>query len=227
MATNTYINIDMREATLLADLAGIRVDLDCAREFAVLLKDSYGSAEKTQPAISDALSIAFLIKYSRPFARSGGVRMRLDDDALKILTDEERRLHFRLLAIRNKYIAHSVNAFEDSQPVARYWEERVQNEGITSIEVVHTRLVGLGPMETDEVIKLTEKLLEYVWSRYNTEKVRLLEIVRQISLDELFRRFGVHSANIDTKHPEKPRSVLGLGNKDGGAIDPAQRPAGG
>ena len=206
MATNTYVNIDLPEATALADLAGIRVDLINAREWAVLLKESYGSRQKEQPSFSEALSTAVLIKYSRPFAK--GVRMRLREDALKILTDKDRRLHLRLLAIRDKYIAHSVNAFEDSQPVARYWEERVHSEGITSVEVTHSRVVGLGPMEADEVIKLTEKLLEYVCSRYDLEKAKVLEIVRRIPLDELFKRFGVRSADLDTRNPEKRRRPL-------------------
>lgn len=212
MATNTYINIDLPETVPLADLMGIRVDLLSARELAALLKETYKANQNEKLKLIEALSIAVLIKYSRPFARSGGVRMRLGEDALNVFTGPQQKEHSRILEIRNKYVAHSVNEFEDSQPVARYWKERVHSEGITSIEVVHTRVTGLSSTDADSIIELTDKLLGYVDSRLQAEKTKVLEMIRQIPIDDLLRKFRTRSAHIDVRNPDKRRSGPGRGD---------------
>ena len=45
MATNTFIEVDLPEAADLADLTGIRYDLDSARSFAQMLKGIFGAEQ--------------------------------------------------------------------------------------------------------------------------------------------------------------------------------------
>ena len=99
------------------------------------------SQKKPDWNLVDPLSTAVLVRYSRLFVT--GVRARLGEEALQTLSGPQREKHIRLRAFRDKHIAHSVNAFEDNQPVARYWVERVKEEGITSVECNHTRIAGL------------------------------------------------------------------------------------
>src|SRR5215467_12191895 len=103
--------------------------------------------------------VATIIRYARAFS---GVRLKLYKDAGSILTDEQRSKHDHLMLIRSKYIAHSVNAFEESQPVARYRVERVKEEGITSIACNHRRIVGLSEQDLTDIIDLASTWLNYV-----------------------------------------------------------------
>jgi hypothetical protein len=112
MATDTFVELGhMPEAEMLASYASIEYDLRAARRFAQCQLDQHkeGSWE-----YSDAFTIAALVMYSRPFVT--GVRHRLDNAALNTFTPEQRAKHEYFRAVRDKHVAHSVNAFEESQP---------------------------------------------------------------------------------------------------------------
>jgi hemerythrin-like domain-containing protein len=125
-----------------------------------------------------------------------------------VLTDQQRYKHEYFMAIRDKYIAHSVNAFEESQPVARYWVERVQEEGITSIECNHRRIAGLSEQEFQDIIDLASTWLKYVQQQLREEKNRLLPIVQKIPLQDLFQSAPKFTPAPDTSQPQKRRSRL-------------------
>jgi len=209
MATYSFVNIDLPEAARLADLTGIRNDLRTAREFAVLLKDNYRAKTDDKLRATEALQIAALIRYCRPFGT--GVRLKLNPNDLVSLTDQERKAHRRLIDIRDKFVAHSINAFEDSQPIARYCEERVRNEGIISIGVVYAWASSLAPADADTLIGLADKWAEFVDSKIAEEQKKVLGLVRQIPLEELFRRFSARSPQIDHENPHKRRPRLRQG----------------
>ena len=130
MADHTWVDLQIAEAARLADLSGILLDLQCARDFAQMLAAEF-TATKTNWRLVEPLSIAAAVMYSRPF--SGRVRHRLREEDLKILSSEQRAAHDHLRAYRDKHVAHSVNAFEENIPRAYYCVERVKEEGITSI----------------------------------------------------------------------------------------------
>src|SRR5262249_38926199 len=127
MATNSFIEFRLDEAQALADYTGIAFDLRTARDFATAILEE---SKKPEPnfSLSDPFMITTIIRYARAFA--SGVRLKLYEEGGFILTDEQRLKHDRFWTLRDKYIAHSVNAFEESQPIARYWVERVEEEGI-------------------------------------------------------------------------------------------------
>ena len=186
MATNAFIEIDLREASDLADLTGIRYDLESARSFAQMLKGEYEAAQ-TNWALADPLTAAILVRYSRPFVT--GVRTRrLTEEALNVLSEPQRQKHDRLRAFRDKHVAHSVNAFEENQPVARYWVERVQKEGITSVECNHMRVVGLSLDDIEDVIELATEMIAHVDDRLAREKAMVLEVVRAMPVEEVLGR---------------------------------------
>ena len=182
MATNTFVEIHFPEAAELADLTGILYDLESARSMAQLLVKVLDD-EKLRRDFVDPLSTAILVRYSRPFVT--GVRKWLGEEGLKVLDSQQRKKHERLRAFRDKHIAHSVNAFEENQPVARYWLERVKDEGITSIECNHTRIIGMSSADLEDVIELSTAMLSYVEARLKEEKTRVLEIVRQIPVEQI------------------------------------------
>lgn len=182
MATHSFVEFDLLEASNLADLTGIRYDLESARTFAIKLRN-FMEEEPPNFDFVDALTTAILVRYSRPF--SSGVRKRLGQKALDELSDHQRQIHERLRCFRDKHIAHSVNSYEENQPVARFVEERVDVEGVYSVECHHSRVVGLSSVEIDNVIELTSAMLNYVNCVLEKEKQIILAKIRSMPFEEL------------------------------------------
>jgi|WetSurMetagenome_2_1015567.scaffolds.fasta_scaffold933758_2 hypothetical protein len=73
MATWRFVNIDFKEAYLLADLAGIRNDLEAANEICDLLGKGIEMKEGIKAfTMPEALSAAAVVRYARAF--KSGVR---------------------------------------------------------------------------------------------------------------------------------------------------------
>ena len=199
MALHTFVEFEMREAEELADLTGIRYDLDSARSLARKLQ-TVMEEEKPDFELVDALTTAIVVRYLRPF--SAGVRRRLKEETPDKLSMSQRRQHERLRDFRNKHIAHSVNAFEENQPVARYVEERVDCEGVYAVECHHDRVVGLNSSETEDLIELTTFLIEYVDRLLDKERNVVLEKVRSVPFEQLMAQSGKRTSsrrNLDIK----------------------------
>jgi hypothetical protein len=147
MATNAFVEIDIEAAAYLADLTGIAHDFERAKHFAEQLKEMI---EGGIHHVHEPMTIAILIRYSRPFV--SGVRYHLNERDLEELSPEQRAAHDGFILWRNKHIAHSVNVFEENQPVARYWVERFDDEGFSSVECNSTELAGMSLCNVEMVI---------------------------------------------------------------------------
>jgi hypothetical protein len=192
MATNTFVPIYIPEAQALADLRGVGVDLETASRFAQ--RCMAAMSKQVEWDLIEPLSTATLAVYARPF--STGVRKWKWQEALSVLNEGQRSWHIYLMDIRNKHIAHSANAFEENQPIARYWVERVHEQGIEAIECSARRVVGLSADDLDAVIELTAVLGAKVNSLEDAEKARLLAIVRAMPLGEVLA--GKHRTHSGT-----------------------------
>jgi hypothetical protein len=181
MATHTFASLDLPEAKRLADLTGIKHDLESAKELANRFANQLEN-EKWDSTLLDALSIAMLVRYSRAFVT--GVRGRLMIENI-LLSAEQIAKHERLRAWRDKHVAHSVNAFEESQPVARFCLEKVREEGVYGVECNHGRVISLSLSESRSVIELSDVFLQYVESEIAEEKKKLLVLAGAIPLDDL------------------------------------------
>ena len=179
MAINDFVELNLPEAAALADLTGVQFDLQSAKEFALKLRELL-SADRPDYSLVDPLSTATLVRYSRAFVT--GVRKPLREEALQELSDSQRRKHEYFRNLRDKHIAHSVNCFEESVPVARYWIERVETEGITSISCNHHVVTGLGSRDLDALVELVDLLLRFVKKKIKEEETRLLATVRAMPL---------------------------------------------
>lgn len=195
MATYTWADLYIPEAATLADLSGISCDLRSAREFAELLAEQFGVG-KTNRRLVEPLSIAITVMYSRPFVT--GVRHRLGEPDLAILTPQQRAAHDHIRAYRDKHVAHSVNSFEENLPRANYCLERVNQEGITSIGHGGGRVTGLSCTDLKAVIELTSALQAHVDFLIAKEQEHLLEIVRRMPLDQVLAG-GQKAFVVDTR----------------------------
>jgi len=180
MATYTWVDLRIPEATRLADLHGIATDLQRAQEFARLFLAQFNT-EPSNWQLVEPLSIAIAFAYARAF--SGGVRHHLTEEDLASLTEAQRATHQFLRDYRDKHIAHSVNEFEENIARANYCQERVATEGFTSIGYGGGRLVSLSGNEIQAVIEITAALEIHVRNQIKAEEERLLPIVRAMPLE--------------------------------------------
>jgi hypothetical protein len=201
MATYNYVEVKMEEARYLADLHGIQADLQATIDLCNYLLDIY-RMEKPDFKFVEPLSIAVLIKYSRPFI--SGVRKKLSIDALSILTKTELEIHNKFIALRNKHVAHSVNEFEENIVKAYYNKDNVYTEGISSIGLGHARLTSISEYDAEAIIGLSKKITDYVNVEMKAEEAKVLELVRNQPIDEVLRRDS-SSFNPDMTKVDKRR----------------------
>jgi len=184
MANYTLVELAPEVAPKLASLTGIEWDLKSAQEFAQKLK-TVELLDDGGRELTDGLMTALVIRYGRPFKWSKG-RIKLEDaDLVSVFSPAQKEAHGRYIEMRDRFIAHPDNDFEESKPVARYWVERVLSEGIVAVDCNHRRVVGLGSNDLDWFIELTTVLLEYVQRRQVEEKARALEYVRTLPLKDV------------------------------------------
>ncbi len=206
MATYTFVNIDEPYTADLADLWGIQEDLTSARAFTHLLQQAYPMNGPQDMALLDALSTAIVIRYCRPF--SSGRRLRLEEETLAIFSPEQRAKHDHFSGIRDKHAAHAVSAFEESQPLARYTLERVEQEGITSITVNHAKVVGLSHRDQKDMIELTTTLIEHVGARIAAEQAKILTYVRSFPVREFLADKKARPPRLNSSDPQQKRPDL-------------------
>jgi len=182
MATK-FVEIDIKEAEHLADLTGIVLDFKMTKRFAeqhIEMLDG-GVAHR----LHEPMTIAILVRYSRPFA--SGVRHSLTKRDLEGLSPKQRESHDQFLNWRNKHIAHSVNIFEENQPVARYWVERFDDEGFTSVECNSTQLVGMSLCDVKMIIELATYFIKILKPQVKCENEKVLKVVNSLPREEILK----------------------------------------
>jgi len=204
VATHAFASLDLSEAQRLADLTGISYDLEKAKEYATRFITELGKP-KYDFVLVEALSIAALIQYSRAFV--SGVRTEGNLD-IKMLGKEQKEMHERLKFWRDKHIAHSVNAFEESQPVARFCLEKVYHEGVYGIECSHGRVISLSLVEANFIIELSEFFLKHIEAETVEEKKKLLILAKKIPLDDLLKPDRQRAMLVSGELIDKPRKKI-------------------
>jgi hypothetical protein len=113
--------------------------------------------------------------------------------------------HEWIRSVRSKHIAHSENTFEDSHATARFWVERVKNEGIASIGYIHERVISIGKDDAKDISDLCDLFLRYIAQWIKQEQTDLLSVVRKMPIDDVLAcGRGCHVP--DLANPNRPRS---------------------
>ncbi|WP_395639047.1 hypothetical protein [Pseudolysinimonas sp.] len=104
------VRVDTDHSRELRDLVGICFDLRRVAEIC----DRYIQAMDADEAelIQDSLWMTAVMLYARCF--NDGVRSRLSTDLLDTMEGQAREAHDHFIDLRNKFIAHSVNAYEQT-----------------------------------------------------------------------------------------------------------------
>ncbi len=183
MAVWRFVNLNLAEAQPLADLAGVEEDLKATVEICdVLLKVLSGRPSNLR--LLDALTSAAIVRYVRTF--TSGVRTRLPSSLLDGLAEEQATDHRWFIDLRDKYVAHSVNAFEENQVVAYLVPEERGARDVASISVQQYRLASFGIDDTRKVKALAAELRQRLASVIRAENERVLAVARGLSMEALY-----------------------------------------
>lgn len=156
----------------IADLAGYRDDLRRVRSACERLL-ALASAEERDDELIEMIWTYAVINYARHYAK--GMRQQLPEDFLDSLSAGARGTHDRILSIRNKYFAHSVNSMETNIPIY----ELSDPAGATR-----------------QVLRVGTLLMRRSWD-IASESLLLLHLTREVSraLELLTQRFHQHVLN--------------------------------
>ena len=191
------IEVKLPEAELLADLYGILLDLAAATSLCDRAIE-LGRPERPDYLLIEGLAAAAVVRYFRCF--STGARLGLRREDITELGDQDLLSHDYFKALRDKFVAHSVNPFEATYVTA---SARVEDGTMCPIHSLHPgqhRLV-LSTDTAEALAYLISKVRAVVQKRVSLEEHRLLAVVQALPLET------IHSGDLHTPSRVDPRDV--------------------
>lgn len=183
MAVWRFVNFCVKEAQLLADLTGVEVDLNATEDICALLLTK--TAEKqTDWTLTEALCAAALIRYGRAFG--SGIRAGVPHEIIALLSDELQETHQYFKNLRDRWIAHSLNAFEENIVHAYLVPEERGPKGIASISVQHQRVITLSSEDIARLKALAAEIRKHVTNYIEQEKRKVLEYAQSLPVDDFY-----------------------------------------
>jgi hypothetical protein len=204
----------VKESQRLADLTGIRFDLEAAIRYC----DLHIEIDPTESGITiqeasrrehtrQALCRAGLVMYGRAWGWGSGARLRLGDETIGRMSPHAVQFHDLVKALRDKWVAHAVNHFD---------EVRVQidvNQGPDMTETVRgvsVTTLAVGGFVRDWMMQfraLVSEVESLVQSDTKAESDRISELVRHLPIDSVKARARVDGVPLERQslNPKKAR----------------------
>ncbi|MGQ0526266.1 MAG: hypothetical protein ACT4P8_21710 [Betaproteobacteria bacterium] len=196
------VEVTLPEAEALADLYGIEYDLATASYLCAKALEMWESDSRDYLVI-EALVSATIVRYARCFAT--GTRLGLARIDLAELQSSALSAHDYFKALRDKFVAHSINPFEETFVTASASERNGVRLPIESVNPGYRRLV-LSGTEARELAQLLPQVLAIVRRHIQIEKEALLEFIKTLPLDAVHdgdlhspRRFSSEDVNKSRK----------------------------
>lgn len=172
------VEVKHKEAAVLADLYSINYDLGLATHLAKAARKAAANGEDT--IVVEGIITASLIRYFRCFATN--VRLGLVRSDLAELNDKLLKQHDYFKHLRDKFVAHSVNPFEENWVTATASIRDDLPQPITSLAHGCHRLV-LHASEARELCALIKQVRYIVEAKIKAEEQRLLSVIQALPLD--------------------------------------------
>jgi hypothetical protein len=191
------------EALRLASLGGIEQDLQGVIDYCRIMTERLNSSNFSYIE-NEAISSAAIIRYARCFVT--GKRDRLRSELLSAAEPSMQALHKRIMAMRDRHVAHSVNPFEENAVTVEISVHFTSSEEIRSVHTAHWRIGGLSLSEPEDLRELAEWVLAKVREEKASEQARLLPLVQrrplaELKKHELFAGKGPSDADERRKYP--------------------------
>jgi hypothetical protein len=208
------VEVTLPEAETLADLYGIRFDLEAASYLCVKAVD-LGQPTPHDYQVVEGLIAAAVIRYGRCF--SSGVRLGLHRKDLADLSNRALEAHDYFKALRDKFVAHSVNPFEETYVTASASERDGVRFPIQSVGPGQHRLVL--SMDTAKALSHLISAVEgVVRQKIVSEERRLLGVIQALPLDtihggDLHSPGRLQASDVHRARQQKSRSNKALKGK--------------
>ena len=175
MATYRSVRYHVTEAQKLADLTGVETDLLSVVRFC---ERFLAEQEKELPdrELLEIICSAALVKYGRAFA--SGVRAALPNAVVEALGEEYQVSHQHFKDLRDKWIAHSVNSFEENEVSAWLMPPERGPLGITGISVRQQRITHLSRSAIAALCELASEIRSRLVVHIAQENARVLAIAQ-------------------------------------------------
>ena len=185
MAVWRFVDFSVKEAQRLADLASIEVDLKTVEEICDRsLAETQKSLDLGATVLLDALCTAAIVRYGRCF--TSGVRERLPDNLIGQLPQTDQDAHHFFKDLRDKWVAHSVNAFEDTHVVAYLTPEELGPKSVSSISALPDRVLCLSVNDMLRLKKLAAAVRETVAKLMEDENQNVLIYARSLPPQQFY-----------------------------------------
>jgi hypothetical protein len=202
MSSWRSVPFQIPEAQLLADLTGVETDLIAVERYCEKFATEQAKDSPDREYLEMACACA-LIRYGRAF--TSGVRTGVPADVFEQFPPEAREWHQYFKDARDKWIAHSVNTFEDNEVCAWLMPPERGPLGVTSITVRQVRVTTLAPEAMDALRILSSGLRDVIKELQQVETAKLLAIAQALPPEPFY---SMQSTNLLTSHrsPGKVRS---------------------
>lgn len=187
------VEVDTPSCAELRDLAGLQVDFNLALRFLerYLLTDD---AERSAESSDEALWIAAMTMYGRAF--STGRRHRAKP-YLEIFSTPQREAHEYLINARNRFVAHSVNAFDQATVFAILTGDGPETAGIRGVGVQQTNLRTLSTHGATDLAELCRAQLSDIEQRMERARAEVADELRQLGPHYALSLAPLANASID------------------------------
>jgi hypothetical protein len=186
MAVWRFVDFCVKETQKLADLTGIAADLQATENICDLVLSN--SAKQPQDfMLLEALCAAAIIRYGRSFG--SGVRYSVSDrikNIINALPKISQEFHEYFDDLRDRWIAHSINAFEENIVHAYLTPEERGPRGISSISVQHQRVATLDIDHIRILRALAAEIRGKIDVLIEEEKKTALEYARSLPADDFY-----------------------------------------
>jgi hypothetical protein len=184
MAVWRYVHFENKEAQRLADLNGITYDLHLVGSICDQFLQIENNFSTESSLISQCLFISAVVTYGRTL--NSGVRSGVTRQQIEQLPIELQEQHQYFKDIRDKFIAHSVNAFEENCVKIYLTPEERGERSVSSIGLGHSRVIALSHQDMQSLKNLAAIVLAIVKYEMKYEEDRLLQFARSLPVDDFY-----------------------------------------
>lgn len=167
----------------LNDISSYDRDLRLAARYLRHYLDSDIEGDRDFGSPLDALWTAAFVLYGRVFAT--GVRTAAKP-SVDDLTSDDRQLHEYIIDVRNKFVAHSANGFEQSQTVAFLVELEDGKRAMTGTAVEHTSLSRIARESAERFADLCDTHTQGLATRARKLTDKLTQELVRMGGDDVF-----------------------------------------
>ena len=169
----------------------IRSDLQKCSDCIDFLKEN----EKNPSTITWAVTTALIITYGRCFTSTDGNRTQLEQSDIPA---EYLETHNRVMAFRNRYIAHASGAGEASYNIFGLYPNKKCKQILTIAAPHYFRLSGIGPENLNDLKSISEYLQKKCKTKMEKCFQEIVKKIHNLNLDELYENFA--DENLDQNY---------------------------